>query len=308
MEILVYEIEKARERGKAILYCGVGHRGHVLMDRWFEAVDPLVPLPVFSVSKTVSALLIGKALEQGHIPALNTTVRELLPEYGGLVPEKLELVHILTMSAGFDWPENATFGSADGVFRQFLNAAEPARFVLERERVADPGKLYAYNSGLSHLLMVILERVTCINPVDYCQETLWEPLGIPDNEWSWLADQSGIPYGGHGLSLTAEGMNRLGELMLGKGKYKERQLISTDYMEAMASVQIKNTRGYEGYGFQTWIGSVDGNRFWAAFGHGGQRIYLFPELELQVVFLGRKVQPEFGLHERIIKKAILAGI
>lgn len=305
MELLVSEIMNLRKRGKNILYCGVRHRETVLMDRWFEEVDPLVPLPVFSVSKTVTALLVGKALDQGHIMGLDAPIRELLPEYGGLIPGKLTLTHILTMTAGYDWPEVATFGSSDGVFRQFLSAVDPACFILEQPQVAEPGERYVYSSGLSHLLMILLARATGVNPQDYARDVLWKPLGVPDDHWAWSADGHGIPYGGHGLSLTAEAMNKLGVLLLGKGNYGQRQIISSTYMEALSTYQTAGNRGYAGYGFQTWIGEVEGHRFCGAFGHGGQRIYVFPELALQVVFMGRKVLPEFGVHERLIRLAIL---
>lgn len=305
MEMLVSEIIRLRGRKKEILYCGVRHRGKPLLGRWFEEVDPTAPLPVFSVSKTVTALLVGKALQQGHIRSLDAPVCELLPQYGEQIPESLTVTHLLTMTAGYDWPETATFGRADGVFKRFLEAEDAARFVLEQPRTAAPGEHYSYSSGLSHLLMVILSQVTGMNPAEYARKELWQPLGVPDEQWCWRCDSRGIPYGGHGLSLTARGMERLGELMLGMGSVDGFQIVSKQYMTDMGTIQVAQTRGYEGYGFQTWIGQVEGNRFYAAFGHGGQRIYAFPELQLQVVFLGRKVLPEFGIHERLIRKTLL---
>lgn len=308
MELLVSEIMNLRKRGKDILYCGVRHRGNVLMDRWFEELDVDAPLPVFSVSKTVTALLIGKALEQGHLNGLHGSIRDLLPEYGDIIPEALTLYHVLTMTAGYDWPEVATFGSPDGVFRQFLAAEDPARFILEQPRVSEPGEKYVYSSGLSHLLMILLKRATGMNPIDYARNALWIPLGITDAHWSWTTDKQGTPYGGHGLSLTANGMNKLGALLLGKGCYEGQQIISESFMKELGKAQVTGPSGYRGYGFQTWIGAVDGRQFFGAFGHGGQRIYVFPELELQVVFMGRKVLPEFGAHERLIKLAILPEV
>lgn len=308
MEMLVSEIIRLRERKKEILYCGVRYRGKPLLGCWFEAVDPIASLPVFSVSKTVTALLVGKALQQGRIRSLDVPIRELLPRYGERIPESLTVTHLLTMTAGYQWPETATFGSADGVFRRFLEAEDAARFVLEQPRTTAPGECYSYSSGLSHVLMVILAQVTGMNPAEYAREQLWQPLGVPDNQWHWGCDSRGIPYGGHGLSLTAHGMERLGELMVGMGSVDGFEIVSRQYMMDMATIQVPKTRGYEGYGFQAWIGQVEGNRFYAAFGHGGQRIYAFPELQLQVVFLGRKVLPEFGIHERLIRKCILPEV
>ncbi len=308
MEMLVSEIIRLRERKKEILYCGVRHRGKPLLEHWFEEADPAAPLPVFSVSKTVTALLVGKALQQGYIRCLDVPVRELLFRYGEQIPKDLTLTHLLTMTAGYDWPETATFGRPDGVFKQFLDAEDAARFVLERPRSAAPGEHYSYSSGLSHLMMVILEQATGMNPAEYARKELWQPLEVSDEQWGWRCDSRGIPYGGHGLSLTAHGMERLGELMLGMGSIDGFEIVPKPYMRAMATIQVAQTRGYEGYGFQTWIGQVEGNRFYGAFGHGGQRIYAFPELQLQVVFLGRKVLPEFGIHERLIRKGILPEI
>lgn len=308
MELLIAEIDKLRLRGKPILYCGVRHHGRLLLDRAFEDLDPETPLPVYSVSKTVTALLVGKAVEQGCLPGVHGALRELLPEYAPMIPDTLTLAHLLTMTAGYQWPELATFGSDDGVFRQFLAAEDPTRFILEQPRSAAPGEQYLYSSGLSHLLMVVLARATGANPADYARKVLWEPLGLSDSHWHWLCDRRNIPYGGHGLSLTVEGMNRLGQLLGGRGCYHGRQVIDAQYLAAMSAVQVPDTRGYTGYGYQTWIGDVAGHRFFGAFGHGGQRIYIFPALALQVVFLGRRVAPEFGIHERLIRTGILPVI
>ncbi len=308
MEMLNSEIMNLRNRGKNILYCGVRHQGKVLMDTWFEPLDAEAPLPVYSVSKTVTALLVGKALEQGHIRALDMPLREMLPEYGDLIPPNLRLNHLLTMTAGYDWPEIATFGSDEGVFRRFLKIEDPARFIFEQPVVAESGKLYAYSSGLSHLLMILLNKTVGMNPQDYARKVLWEPLGVPDMHWGWNVDRNGIPYGGHGLSLTAEAMNRLGALMLGYGEYGGTQVILASYIKELSSVHVTGTRGYRGYGFQTWIGEAGGKQFYGAFGHGGQRIYIFPGLELQVVFMGNNVRPEFGLHERLLRLAVLPQI
>lgn len=305
MERLISEIEKCRKRNKQIVYCSVVHRGAVLLDRWFEAVETGAPQPVYSVSKTVSALLIGAALDRGLIPSVETPVKALLPEYGALVPEDLLLKHLLTMTAGYRWPEIETFGSPQGIFRQFAAAADPVRFVLEQPREAATGAVYAYNSGASHLLMGILRSRGEQPPDRFAQEVLWGPLGLPGFHAKWRLDGTGLPFGGHGLSLTAEGMNRLGALLLGGGAVNGRQVVSREYLTALATVQVTETRGYTGYGYQTWIGEVAGHRFHGAFGHGGQRIYVFPGLALQVVFLGRGVTPEFGLQERLIRLGVL---
>lgn len=309
MEGLISEIMKHRSRNKRIVYCGVKHKGQVLLDRWFEAEDEAQePQPVYSVSKTVTALLIGAALDRGLIASEEAPVQALLPDYGALIPETLKLKHLLTMTAGYDWPEIETFGSPAGVFRQFAGAADPVRFVLERERVAEPGVVYAYNTGASHLLMAILRSAAGQPPDSFAREVLWQPLGLPGYHARWRLDGTGLPFGGHGLSLTAEGMNRLGDLLLGLGAFDGAQVIGRPYMERLSQVQVSNTRGYRGYGYQTWVGEVSGHGFYGAFGHGGQRIYAFPELALQVVFLSRGVTPEFGLQERILRLGLFPDL
>lgn len=302
-EELFDEIDRLRRRNKNILYCGVYCNGHQIADQWFATCGREEPMPVYSVTKTVTALLVGQAITQGAIESVEVPVRQLLPEYGQLMPEELRLKHLLTMTAGYHWPEIAEFGNRNNVFSLFKEAEDPLRFVFTRDRDAAPGAAYCYNSGISHAMMGILnERVG--NPVVFAEEVLWKPLGISSSHVDWVLDRKGLPYGGHGLRLTAEGMNRLGRMLLFKGMVSEKPVIAQEYIADMTRCWVDDVRGYKGYGYQTWLGTVEGYDFFGAFGHGGQRIYVFPHLGMSVTFLGKGVYPEFGLQERVLRRWI----
>jgi len=108
-----------------------------------------------SMTKSVTSLLVGIALERGWIKALNTPVLDYFPEYADLLtPEKsaITLYHLLTMSDGLDWLE---FKPPFDSFGKMRGANDAYRYVLERPIKAPPGRTYNYNSGATELIGAI---------------------------------------------------------------------------------------------------------------------------------------------------------
>jgi CubicO group peptidase (beta-lactamase class C family) len=97
---------------------------------------------------------------------------------------------------------------------------------------------------------------------------------------------SGGGHSGGGMFINAEDMARFGLLFMNKGKWKDTQLISEDWInKATSPSQANNT-----YGYMWWLNSP-GNRQWKGFsdkvfsarGFGGNYIVIDPEQEIVVV-------------------------
>jgi CubicO group peptidase (beta-lactamase class C family) len=108
--------------------------------RWNEplgavAFDAMVKHDVRSITKSVTSLLVGVALDHGWIADINTPVFTYFPEHGDLrSPEKerITLAHLLTMSAGLAWDERVPWTSAANNERLMDEASDPYRYVLEQ--------------------------------------------------------------------------------------------------------------------------------------------------------------------------------
>jgi len=242
-----------------------------------------------SVGKTVIALLVGVAQAQGRLGSLDTPVLDFFPELAGRVPparRRITLAHLLGMSTGLRWRE-AGVGFPNDEDRLAWKAS-PVAFLLGREAVAEPGTTFTYCSGATVALAEVLTRVMGRPWTEVARTELFQPLGITDV--TWVTDLRGRPMPNSGLRLRPRDLAKLGRLLLEGGRWEGRPLVPAAWIEALGRPRLPT--GFEGtrYGLHLWTGTVrwqDRELPWqAAFGNGGQRVYVVPALDLTVVTTG----------------------
>jgi CubicO group peptidase (beta-lactamase class C family) len=164
-------------------------------------------------------------------------------------------------------------------------ASDRYRFILERPIVAKPGQQFTYNGGCTALLAAVIARWTKM-PIDqYAEQVLFKPLHISDYEW--LKDASGTPIAASGLRLRPRDLLKFGQLYLDQGKWHDAQIISKSWVNASLSPHV-GIKGELKYGYQWWL-QTDSKApnssvvRAAAFGNGGQRIWLVPSANLVAV-------------------------
>jgi hypothetical protein len=177
----------------------------------------------------------------------------------------------------------------------------------------EPGSLFFYNSGGSHLLSAIIQAQTGLSTLAYGHQALFEPLGI--TQVSWIADPTGVNDGGTGLWLRPRDMARFGLLYLRRGEWAGRQLIPAEWVDVSTRSHMpaptEAGQGYppnphlSGYGYQWWINAFGG---YTAIGFGEQQIMVLPEQDLVIVITG--VFPEQGeiMPPDLVQKFILPAV
>jgi CubicO group peptidase (beta-lactamase class C family) len=156
--------------------------------------------------------------------------------------------------------------------------------VLERELVAEPGSVFNYNGGGVALLGEVIARAAG-QPLDrFADEVLFKPLDIRRHDWRRDRQGRVTPFGG--LRLRPRDMAKIGRLVLDGGRWNDRQIVPAAWVAQMVADRLPAT-GRLRYGWLWWRGTVDAGAvrhpYIAAFGNGGQRIYLVPTLDLVVV-------------------------
>jgi CubicO group peptidase (beta-lactamase class C family) len=143
---------------------------------------------------------------------------------------------------------------------------------------------------------------------DFAEQYLFEPLGITNYEWDHINPD--MIHASGNLKLRPRDMAKLGYLFLSGGVWNGERILSEEWVEESTRKQIV-TRWGGGYGYQWWIrtyqtdsGAVDS--FFAA-GWGGQRIVVFPGLEMVVVFTGGNYVEQEPVDE-IISRHILPAL
>lgn len=143
----------------------------------------------------------------------------------------------------------------------------------------NPGDIFNYNSGASHLLSAVLQSATGNSTLEFAITYLFNPLGIKDVLWG--QDPQGIYFGGSNLRLTPRDLAKIGFLYLNNGKWNNSQIISKEWIRESIDTHIPYYDSWF-YGYQ-WYYNQDLGMI-AAVGWGGQRMYLLPKDNLIIIF------------------------
>lgn len=134
------------------------------------------------------------------------------------------------------------------------------------------------------MLAAVLVRTTGKRLDEYAREKLFGPLDISDFEWMhlWTTRE---PAAASGVRLRPRDLAKLGQLMLADGVWNSRQVLPKGWARESTQPRI-GADGLYYFGYQWWLGRTfeRGRSYkWAAgVGHGGQRLYMQPELGLVV--------------------------
>jgi CubicO group peptidase (beta-lactamase class C family) len=287
----------------------VARHGSLVYERYFKGDDengsrrlsdaehdPDTLHDLRSVTKSITSLILGIAIDRGWVPGVDTTVVKLLPQYADLrSPEKdrITLRHLLTMSQGLKWDQIQTPYSDPGNSETAMDsAADPYRFVLSQPIYSSPGAIWNYSSGSAALISAVLHQATGKTLDVLAREELFTPLGITKVRW-FRYRSNGEPMAASGLRMLPRDLLKVGQLVLNRGVWNGRQIVSAAWIDAsitphIQTAQLFSMAGYS-YGYQWWIGHslVNGQTVdWAAGqGLGGQRLFLIPRLDMVVVVM-----------------------
>jgi CubicO group peptidase (beta-lactamase class C family) len=256
----------------------VTRRGAIAAEYWAPGWGPNDPVDIRSCTKSFVSALVGRARHDGLLPDLSVTIGDLIPKRipAGADPAVagITLWSLLTMTSGLAWDWQTDYERIEA-------AEDPVAYVLSQPIVAPQGAFYAYNSGGSHLIGLMVAAAAGMPLEEYAQEALFAPLEITLR--GWRRYPQGEVIGGYGLQIVPADMARLGYLYLRGGMWNGEQLITPEYVEQSTIVQSSgDPTGGNPYGYQWWITNATGYDAFYALGYGGQYIYVVPWLELVV--------------------------
>ncbi len=245
-----------------------------------------------SVTKSINAVALGIAIDEGHLGGVDIHPMELFQGYTQDFTDPrrkaITLEDLLTMRSGINWNEAAPYESDENSCIIMEKSDAWVQYVLSRPMREDPGTFWDYNSGVSVLLGKLVSLSTGTRVDKWTEEKLFKPLGIKNYFWKPTADHEVDTEGG--LYLSAEDLARIGYLFLHKGKWNDRQIISEQWVAqsikpTVGDIKPGDSTSDSGYGYQWWVPSTEPFIF-ACNGYGGQFLMVAPEYDLIVVFNG----------------------
>ena len=266
-------------------------RDSIVFESYRDGWNDTLTSNIYSATKTIVGLLAGIALDEGKIHSLDDPVSRYIPIYNKGKQADVTLRHLLTMSGGMAWDE--AYASLFSVTTHGYYGNDLYELVTGLEVIDPPGVQYSYRSGETQLLAFVIEAATGQTLSEYAEEKLWKPMQAERDAY-WLLDKKdGDEKAFCCFHTTARDVARFARLLLHRGNWHGRQLVSEAYMnELMRPASYlkdqwgKDTLSY--YGFQTWIMDYHGMRCPYLRGMLGQYIIAIPQLDAIVVRLGRK--------------------
>lgn len=247
---------------------------------------------LYSCSKTFVSTAIGIAIGENRLRLTDRVAPLFAGELPDTISENLAGITVrdlLTMTAGIvpDW--------------EMRNHRKDWIHGYLSKPVSEPGKQFQYDSLCTYMLSAIVEKVTGMNTLDYLKLHVFTPMGITDVEWE--ESPEGYNTGGWGLHIQPESMTAFGQLILNKGNWHGKQLIPSDWVEAMTSRQQE--AGKEDYCYQMWQCDYPGAV--RADGAYGQYIIMIPDRNMVVTIT--QCSSMDGLKERgIIWRTLMPGV
>jgi len=268
--------------------------GYLVYERYFRGYRIDRIHPVYSVTKSVTSLLIGIASDRGELGALSQSLLSCFPEYRSIAnvdarKQAITLKEVLTMRAGFDWNEGIVpYGDPRNPTSQLAGSSDWIKFMLDRPMSDAPGTRFRYNSGCSVLLSGIIRNKTGKQAQEYAVAHLFRPLAITSFDWERGAQ--GIANTGWGLSLRPRDMAKIGLLCLQQGEYNGTRVLSQQWLNESTTNHVSLSNSFS-YGYQWWLLPLEGmaghapqpNDLKIAWGWGDQFIFIIPHLDLVVI-------------------------
>ncbi|WP_158745277.1 serine hydrolase [Acidisphaera sp. L21] len=255
----------------------IAHRGMRVAARTWRGASLERPTNIKSASKTIVATLVGIAAARGLF-SLDDRIALIL---GRLIPQdadprvgKITIRHLLGMRAGLQSTSGANYG-------RWVSSRDWLAFILSRPFTDEPGGQMIYSTGNSHILGVILARISGQTLRDLTQAWLGTPLGFSVPAWS--RDPQGYYFGGNDMAIAPDALLAFGECCRNMGRRGDREIIPQGFLVEAWKPAVRSTFSGQLYGLGWWIGEAPGEPMVFAWGYGGQMIYLLPRLELTVV-------------------------
>ncbi len=255
--------------------------GELISEDYFYGFDREVLHPVESVTKSITSLLLGIALDDHPSVTVDDTMGSLFPLPAfSLTPAlaPVTLRQLLTMTSGIRLEEDLLLQSPDRLRR-----------CLATEPVTPPGDTFFYTAVNTELLGGVIKRVSGYAADELAQDRLFSPLGITETRWD-LYKQNGYPLCGGSLWLKPRDMVKIGWLVLENGHWKGNCIISKTWIQESIQGHVDTGIEGDGYGYHWWISDIpSGERtyrmIWAN-GLGSQFIFILPDLDMVMVTTG----------------------
>ncbi|MDR6299701.1 serine hydrolase domain-containing protein [Mesonia maritima] len=237
----------------------------------------------FSMAKSITSALLGKAIQDGYIKSLDQPVADFFPQFD----KRLTVGDLSSMASGLNWDENY-YNPFSMTARAYLDD-DLRELLLSLKVVEKPGEEFKYLSGNTALLAMVIEKATEKKLSNYLSESFWKPLGMQTAAlWQLDSKKSGLEKSYCCISSNARDFAKFGKLYSNFGNWNGKQLLDSAFVKKSIEPRFKDSPQY-GYGF--WLSDFKGKKIFSMRGILGQYVMSIPEDDIIIVRLGHHREP-----------------
>ncbi len=253
----------------------------IWFEKYFEDFGKDSQTNSFSMAKSITSALLGKAIDDGFIKSLEQPVGDFYPQYK---ETGLTVGDLSSMASGLNWDES--YKNPFGMTARAYYDANLSETILNLEVVDTPGVKFKYLSGNTELLAMVVQKATKMPLADYLYKNFWNLMGA-ENPAIWQVDdkENRLVKAYCCLGSNARDFARFGKLYKDYGKWNGKQLLDSTFVARSIKPRFAKSPEY-GYGF--WLSDFMGKDIFAMRGILGQYVIVIPEDDLLIVRLGHQ--------------------
>ncbi|WP_394729253.1 serine hydrolase domain-containing protein [Altererythrobacter sp. GH1-8] len=273
----------------------------IILERYWDGASASTRHLTFSFHKTISALLLGKAIDDGYISGVDASVGNYITRWEDDPRGRPTLRSVMQMSAGYSQPNSEGGPFSQAAYFSFGSDIEEATLAGDIAQSSE-APVFDYSDRNAQILGLALQSALPSSYEAYLSQVLWQPLHASDAAVT-KRTENGPTVTYCCLMATAEDWLRIGMLLRDRGLFQGRQVIPAQWIDDMTSPAAANAN----FGLFLWLGSpfnperaytsasparVRSEHPFAVHdvlfldGAGGQRIYISRALDLVVVRIG----------------------
>ena len=273
----------------------------IILEKYFDDYNAETISDTQSMHKTVLAMMVGIAIDEGIIESVNEPASKHLIEWRDDSRNQITIKHLLQQSSGLDYPEFSFHPLSE--FNQLMLGEDVTKMTLRQIAYRKPNEIFEYNGVNPQNLGLLLQRAYDKRYADLLSEKIWQKVAQDDASVVLDSDKNQMPRTYCCLNATARDWLRIGTIILNEGKFKDEQIVSKSWINEMKTPSITNPN----YGYLTWLGTehqenriynpkstatgihgepFDDKDIIYLDGFGGQRVYVIPSKKLVIVRTG----------------------
>ena len=259
----------------------------LVLEEYFYGYDENKSHQLRSATKPFIGGILGIAIDKGFI---KSEKEKLIPyfqrkydEIANLDERKKELTieNFLMYRHGMDCENNNP--ASKGNEQSMMQSKDWVKYTLDLPMVTKPGEKSSYCTGCPLTLGSLVEIATNEQIEIFAKENLFEPMGISNYDWTFEPNQASMNTFSQ-MSISPRDLIKLAKLFKDGGIWNGKQILSKEWVDKTFQME----EGDYGYLWEHKYFVIDGKQYnsYLASGNGGQKINIWPKLDMITVFTG----------------------